>query len=136
MTENPSTKRELLSVLSSIYDPLGLKAPFLFKDSFIIQQLCRDRLGWYEPIEEKSSHEWLKWKNTLVAMENINIPRCYKPSDFGQIVEYTLHHFSDASETGYGQASYLRMINKNGDVYRLIFGNSRVAPVKCFHLKT
>ena len=63
-------------------------------------------------------------------MENINIPRCYKPTDFGQIVEYTLYHFSDASETGYGQASYLRMINKNGDVYWLIFGKSRVAPVK------
>ena len=55
-----------------------------------------------EPIDEKSSHEWLKWKNTLIAMENISIPRFYKSTDFGQIVEYTLHHFSDASETGYG----------------------------------
>ena len=62
-------------------------------------------------------------------MENINIRRCYKPAGFGYIVEYTLHHFSDASETGYGQASYLRMINKNGDVHCcLIFGKSRVAP--------
>ena len=62
-------------------------------------------------------------------MENINIRRCYKPTGFGYIVEYTLHHFSDASETGYGQASYLRMINKNGDVHCcLIFGESRVAP--------
>ena len=64
-------------------------------------------------------------------MENINIPRCYKPTDFGQIVEDTLHHFSDASETGYSQASYLRMINKNGDVQcYFIFGKSGVAPVK------
>ena len=62
-------------------------------------------------------------------MENINIRRCYKPTGFGYIVEYTLHHFSDANETGYGQASYLRMINKNGDVHCcLIFGKSRVAP--------
>ena len=64
-------------------------------------------------------------------MENINIPRCYKPTDFGQIVEDTLHHFSDASETGYSQASYLRMINNNGDVQcYFIFGKSGVAPVK------
>ena len=62
-------------------------------------------------------------------MENVNIRRCYKPTGFGYIVEYTLHHFSDASETGYGQASYLRMINKNGDIHCcLIFGKSRVAP--------
>ena len=63
-------------------------------------------------------------------MENINIPRCCKPSDFGQNVEYTLYH-SDASETRHGKASYLKMINENGDVHCcLIFLKSRVAPVK------
>ena len=125
MAENPSTRRGLLSMLSSTYDPLGLGTPFLLKGRLIIHQLCRDRLGWDEPIDEKSSHEWLKWKNNLVAMENINIPRCYKPTDFGQIVEYTLHYFSDASETGYGQASYLMMINENGDIHCcLIFRKS------------
>ena len=62
---------------------------------------------------------------------NISIPRCCKPTDFGQIVEYTLHHFLDISETGYGQASYLRLVNENEDVHCcLIFGKSRVAPVK------
>ena len=106
MAENPSTRHGLLSMLSSIYDSLGLGAPFLLKERLIIEQLSRDRLGWDEPIDEKSSYEWLKWKNTLVAIENINIPGCYKPTDFSQIVEYTLHHFSDPSETGYDQASY------------------------------
>ena len=62
---------------------------------------------------------------------NISIPGCCKPTDFGQIVEYTLHHFLDISETGYGQASYLRLVNENEDVHCcLIFGKSRVAPVK------
>ena len=106
MAENPSTRHGLLLMLSSIYDSLGLGAPFLLKGRLIIEQLSTDRLGWDEPIDEKSSYEWLKWKNTFVAMENINIPRCYKPTDFSQIVEYTLHHFSDASETGYDQATY------------------------------
>ena len=47
------------------------------------------------------------------------------------MLQTTLHHFSDASETGYSQASYLRMINKNGDVQcYFIFGKSGVAPVK------
>ena len=44
---------------------------------------------------------------------------------------YSLHHFSDASESGYGQASYLRIEIENGDMHCcLIFGKSRVAPVK------
>ena len=63
-------------------------------------------------------------------MENINIPRCYKPRDSDQIVEYTLH-LSDASESGYGDASYLRMVNENGDVhYCLIFWKSIAKQVK------
>ena len=61
IAENPSTRRGLLSVLSSIYDPpLGLRGPFLLKGRLIIQQLCRDRLGWDETIDEKSSYELLK----------------------------------------------------------------------------
>ena len=64
-------------------------------------------------------------------MENISIPRCYKPTDFSKIVEYALHHLADGNETGYGQASYLKMIIENGDVHCcFIFGKSRVAPVK------
>ena len=66
-----------------------------------------------------------------MKMENTIITRCYKLTDFGQIVEYTLQHLSDASETAYSQTSYLRMINENGDVHCcLIFGKSRLAIVK------
>ncbi|XP_014673542.1 PREDICTED: uncharacterized protein LOC106813826 [Priapulus caudatus] len=42
-----------------------------------------------------------------------------------------IHHFSDASSTGYGQCSYLRMTNKEGSVHcTLLMGKSRVAPLK------
>ena len=60
MAENPSTRRGSLSMLSSIYDPLDLGVPILLDGRLIIQQLCRDRLGWDEPKDEKSSYEWLK----------------------------------------------------------------------------
>ena len=64
-------------------------------------------------------------------MEKWRISIYQDPIDIGQIVEYTLRHFSDASETGYGQSSYLRMINETGDIHCfLIFRRSRVAPVK------
>ena len=38
--EKPLTRRGMLSTLSSIYDPLGLGAPFLHKGKEIIQALC------------------------------------------------------------------------------------------------
>ena len=57
MAENPSARRQLLSVLSSIYDPFSLGAPFLPEQRLIIQQLCRDKLGWYKPIGENSFYD-------------------------------------------------------------------------------
>ena len=66
-----------------------------------------------------------------MILENVTVPRCYNPKDFRKNILYSLHHFSDASENGYGQASYLRMENENGDIQcYLIFGKSRVVPVK------
>ena len=131
LADKPLTRCGLLSTLSSVYDPLGLGAPFLLKGRQIIQQLCRNRLNWDEPIDERSSHEWQKWKNNLSMVEDIKIPRCYRPCGFERIINYSLHHFSDASECGYGQATYLRMVNDLEEVHcSLIFGKSRVAPVK------
>ncbi|KAK2561882.1 hypothetical protein P5673_015279, partial [Acropora cervicornis] len=37
------------------------------------------------------------------------IERCLKPANFGRIVSSQLHHFSDASEIGFGLVSYLRL---------------------------
>lgn len=42
-----------------------------------------------------------------------------------------IHHFSDASELGYGTDSYLRMTNAAGKVYvTFLMGKARVAPLK------
>ena len=44
-----------------------------------------------------------------------------------------IHHFSDASEVGYGEASYLRLLDEYGQISStLIMVKSRVAPLKPF----
>ena len=131
LVEKPSKRHALLSMLSSVYNQLGLGAPFMLKGRQIIQQLCQEKLQWDEQIDERSAYEWLKWKNNLLTLEKITVTRCYKPKDFGKNITYSLHHISNASESGYGQASYLRMENEIGDMQCcLIFGKSRVTPVK------
>ena len=60
LVEKASTRRGLLSMLSSVYDPLGLGAPFMLKGREIIQQLCQEQLKWEEQIDEKSANEWFK----------------------------------------------------------------------------
>ena len=61
LVEKPSTRHGLLSMLSSVYDPLGLGAPFMLKRRQIIQQLWQEKLQWDQQIDERLAYEWLKW---------------------------------------------------------------------------
>ena len=47
------------------------------------------------------------------------------------MVKTELHHFSDASNKGYGQCSYLRLTDEQGKIHcSFVVGKSRVAPLK------
>ena len=57
--------------------------------------------------------------------------RCYKPDSFLNLMKAEGHHFSDASEEGYGQCSYLRLIGKFETIHcSLLIGKSRVSSMK------
>ena len=88
-------------------------------------------MNWDEPIDGRSSYEWQKWENNLSMAGDIKIPCCNRPGGFGRIINYSLRHFFDASEYVCVKATYLRMVNDLEEVHcSLIFGKSRVAPVK------
>ena len=75
--------------------------------------------------------EWQIWRSKLPVLEDIEVRRCIKPVGFEKIVESSIHHFSDASEDGYGQASYLRLVNDQAEVHCiLLMGKARVSPLK------
>ena len=66
-------------------------------------------------------------------LSKLAIDRCSKPANFGTIAYSQLHHFSDASEIGFGSISYLRLVDINGRVHCAILqGKSRLAPLKKF----
>ena len=46
----PPTRRRLLSVVFSVYDPLGFISPFLLLAKIILQDLCRGKLKWDDVI--------------------------------------------------------------------------------------
>ncbi|KAK3755825.1 hypothetical protein QZH41_003462 [Actinostola sp. cb2023] len=131
LQDKPCTRRGILSTVSSIFDPIGFVAPLLLEGKSILQELCRYSLGWDEPIPDDIKARWEKWRTELINLQRISIPRCYKPQDFGQVVTAELHHFSDANVKGYGQCSYLRLIDENQRIHcAFVMGKSRVAPLK------
>ena len=75
--------------------------------------------------------KWVAWKSSLKDLKKIHIRRCIKPEGFGIIKEVSLHYFSDASEEGYGQSTYLQLIHVSGNIhYCLLMGKSRVTSKK------
>ncbi|XP_011672748.2 uncharacterized protein LOC100889831 [Strongylocentrotus purpuratus] len=129
--DKPLTRRGLLSVVSSVYDPLGYASPFALRGKLILQELTRKKLNWDEPISDSDAKKWKAWIEELPQMEGVEVSRCVKPHDFGRITDYEIHNFSDASEVAYGAVSYLVMRNEEGEVHSsIIMAKSRLAPVK------
>ena len=48
----PLTKRGILSTVGSIYDPNGYLAPVILKGKQILQQMCRDKFDWDDPVPD------------------------------------------------------------------------------------
>ncbi len=60
---------------------------------------------------------WTRWLKELNALSEFKVERCVKPIKCGSYIHAQLHHFSDASEQGYGTVTYLRIQNSNGDIH-------------------
>ncbi|XP_036003015.1 uncharacterized protein LOC118566077 [Fundulus heteroclitus] len=127
----PPTRRSILSVISSLYDPLGFVAPFSLSGKSIVQELCRRGIGWDDPIPENLRSRWEDWKNSLEKLKSVEVPRCYHPPELKDIIKVELHHFSDASSIGYGACSYIRFKSDDNKVHcSLVMAKARVAPTK------
>ncbi|XP_028415683.1 uncharacterized protein LOC114539211 [Dendronephthya gigantea] len=131
LSNKPLTRRGILSTVSSVYDPLGFGAPFLLPAKKILQDLCREDLGWDEEVSEGHKIRWGKWLKELLSLQKLQVPRCFKPTDFGKVVSQQIHIFSDASATGYGAVAYLRLCDENDRIYcSFLLGKARLAPIK------
>ena len=54
----PFTRCRMLSMISKIYDPLGLAAPFLLKGKIIHQDLCKNNYSWDDNVSINFIKKW------------------------------------------------------------------------------
>lgn len=117
MKEQPQSKRGMLSVISSVYDPLGFLAPITLPAKVMLQELCQRRCGWDDNIPADISHQWRRWLQNLKGLTAFRVERCIKPKDFGPYIKAQLQNFSDASQDGFGAVIYLRIENSSSRVH-------------------
>lgn len=124
----PCTKRNMLSLISRLFDPLGLLAPVILWAKQLIQQLwCLD-LSWDETPPRNIVEDWDTFQGQLPMLSNLSFPR-----HIFVVEKCTLQifGFADASIKGYGGVVYSRVVYPCGEVkVNLICGKSKVAPVK------
>ncbi|XP_051785425.1 uncharacterized protein LOC127528746 [Erpetoichthys calabaricus] len=131
LQNKPATRRGILSVVSSVYDPLGFLAPALLPAKLILRDLCKEKFGLDEEVEVKHIQKWKKWMDDLQLLTDYKVNRCFKPPGFGTIKTAQMHHFADASEDGYSTVTYLVLTNEEGQRHcSFLMGKSRVAPLK------
>ena len=129
--ERPTSRRGILSMVCSIYDPLGFLAPITFPAKCILQELCKQNIGWDEELPEMHVRSWNQWWQDLPKVREFKVSRCFVPCDFGNIVTAQMHHFCDASDIGYGTVTYLRLTSSSNRVHvTFLMGKARVAPLK------
>ncbi|XP_018369742.1 PREDICTED: uncharacterized protein LOC108765485 [Trachymyrmex cornetzi] len=108
------TKRTMLSLITQIFDPLGLIGPVTIKAKILMQSLWQLKIDWDTPIPETLRMIWLSYLQQLPSINKIAIPRhaiLHQPRDI------QLHGFCDASQSAYGACIYLRSVDDIGAVY-------------------
>ncbi|XP_062556722.1 uncharacterized protein LOC134221543 [Armigeres subalbatus] len=125
------TKRVVLRMLMTIFDPLGLIAHFLSFMKALLQQVWRSGISWDDEVDNDVFEKWQKWLSFLPLVEQLQIPRCFWPENSIKEADgIQLHTFVDAGKSGMAAVCYLR-IQKNEIIYcSLISGKARVAPLK------
>ena len=127
------TKRKLLSLVASLYSPLGLVAPFVVMAKIRLKKLHLMGLDWDSDVAATTGGReevtwWKEWSSLLPEICKIQFPRCLCPND---LFEIEIHAFGDASEEAFAACVYLRCVSIESVVtVNLVTAKTRVAPRK------
>lgn len=128
-TRTATTKRQILSTISQLFDPLGLITPITILAKMFMQKIWQLKTDWDVDVPAELLSDWRVFQSQLVDIEKITIPRHVPRYENSE-----LHGFSDSSETAYGACVYIRTMVNGTYTCNLLCARSRVAPLKTISL--
>lgn len=128
-TEKPFTRRGVLSVVNSLYDPLGFVAPVTIVGKNLLKEMTISNGDWDDPLPDKYFSAWTVWTTSLQSLKDLLIPRTYFSHSLCQASHNELLLFSDASEKAIASVAY--MVSSQSDKPKqvsFVLGKTKVAP--------
>lgn len=125
--KNAFTKREVLSVIARLFDPLGWLAPVVINAKVLMQQLWLDDLEWDDPLKPLALVKWKKFVENYGVIDSINIPRWI---EYSPQCKMEFHGFCDSSELAYAATLYARIEIDSNTTTSLLVSKTRVAPLR------
>lgn len=127
--KTPLTKRNVISDIARLFDPLGWLAPVIISAKVFIQKIWLSGIEWDDEIPTELLKEWLTYRETLGQLTKFKLPRWINTSNGDETLE--LHGFCDASSEAYAAVVYARVVDKHGDIHiSLVTAKTKVAPIK------
>ena len=121
------TKRSLIKVIASVYDPIGFISPFIIPMKILFQDLCSEKEDWDSPLSAEHLKRWQNWITELSKVQEVRVPRfCL----VNHVTSVELRSFSDASIKAFAAAVYLRLESEDKVSTTLVVSKTRVAPLK------
>uniref|UniRef100_A0A6P7F5A7 Uncharacterized protein LOC114326072 n=1 Tax=Diabrotica virgifera virgifera TaxID=50390 RepID=A0A6P7F5A7_DIAVI len=106
------TKRQILSIISKIWDPICPISPVIILAKIIIQKLFQLQKPWDEPVPPELNKFWRQLYNQLPHLNSLRIPRSVV-GPYSQIIG--IHCFCDASLKAYASSIYISSVGKNNE---------------------
>lgn len=130
LEEKSPTKRLVVAIAASIFDPLGVMAPSTVLWKMLFQAICKTGATWDQPLTGEQLKEWNRLKTAMKEKKvELVIPRSY---GIGRKQKARIAGFSDASKKAYAAVVYLRIEGEEGEEAQIQFlaCKTRVAPTK------
>lgn len=121
------TKRAILSLTASVFDPLGLISPLVLIPRVLLQDLWLQKSDWDSKVPENIKTSFIKCLDDLNNINTISIRRFVLDDNYTKL---ELHGFCDASIRAYGCCFYICARNMYNSKTTLFAAKCRVAPTK------
>ncbi|XP_064638357.1 uncharacterized protein LOC135494368 [Lineus longissimus] len=130
-----NTKRELLSLVASVFDPFQFLAPLVIRGKIALQGAWMSGKDWdaqLTPDVKKVAKDWIQ---EMSQAQDLKIPRCNRTRPITDVKHISIHVFSDASQEAYAACCYIRFLYDD-DTTQVTFvaAKARVAPLRAISI--